>query len=825
MSTRQRITITMAMCVFTLAMNGGLGIASANEPPIAEAGLPRYAARDPVQLDGSRSYDPDASGPLNFIWRQVSGPPVTIRDANSATPVIRGPEYADERGHMISGPFVQTEAVQECEFELVVSDGELTSMPDTVKVVIVPDFGPMTLGLENPLFRQDRPTVIFFGGGNCVTGYAGQSWGGWYDVANVISFPQGYVPDTNSPDSWRTYYRYGDMLIVYLSSVAPEYAEMIQTMGWSTGGQPAVDAAIRMNRSYHDPRYAVNHVAELDAPCRWQYTSWEAYVASNELLHSSAVDGEPLRHEHYWGEAFPMASVPRGVVGIYLEGRDHAGVPNWYGNSLGNPAANEFNHGVVAGAFWSVAGPGRNLQVTAADVGYCFHSTPEGDMVMFDENAYPGCFPEPVVLGAMVERAGASGDIDGAVLTCDACENAAGYQLLFGSDPHRVADFAVVSDTPGPPTDVVRDIPDGETWWTIRVRDEYGSTIYADPIRLDLTDLPAMSVENARTGKRYVLIDHAIREAEPGDTILLEPAVYEENLTLAMPLTLSSLDPNDPVVVADTILRGGDAEPTVAFFESQGVGCTLAGLTICNKTVGVSCCDATPTIRNCVVDCPEGIAVEFWHNRSPEFIDCTFVGQVKEGGDPGLVAYWELDETEGAVAHDSEGDNDAAVMGSAAWESQGGAVGGALLLDGGGYLATAKVAINPSAGPFSVLAWVKGGLPGQAVVSQQGGTNWLMATTPAGALGTELKSGGRQSGILTSDAVIADGTWHRIGLTWNGSNRILYVDDVEVATDTQSSLAGSTGVLYIGAGTGLAPDSFWSGLIDDVRIYNRAVKP
>jgi len=100
-----------------------------------------------------------------------------------------------------------------------------------------------------------------------------------------------------------------------------------------------------------------------------------------------------------------------------------------------------------------------------------------------------------------------------------------------------------------------------------------------------------------------------------------------------------------------------------------------------------------------------------------------------------------------------------------------------------------------------------------------------MATTPAGALGTELKSGGRQSGILTSDAVIADGTWHRIGLTWNGSNRILYVDDVEVATDTQSSLAGSTGVLYIGAGTGLAPDSFWSGLIDDVRIYDRPVEP
>ena len=31
--------------------------------------------------------------------------------------------------------------------------------------------------------------------------------------------------------------------------------------------------------------------------------------------------------------------------------------------------------------------------------------------------------------------------------------------------------------------------------------------------------------------------------------------------------------------------------------------------------------------------------------------------------------------------------------------------------------------------------------------------------------------------------------------------------------------------LYIGVGKDYAPGSFFSGLIDDVRIYNRAVKP
>jgi len=73
--------------------------------------------------------------------------------------------------------------------------------------------------------------------------------------------------------------------------------------------------------------------------------------------------------------------------------------------------------------------------------------------------------------------------------------------------------------------------------------------------------------------------------------------------------------------------------------------------------------------------------------------------------------------------------------------------------------------------------------------------------------------------------VITDGTWHRVGFVWDGSKRTLYVDDVEVGSNTQSSLAASAGSLYIGADSTLAPGSFWSGVIDHVRIYNRAVKP
>ena len=78
---------------------------------------------------------------------------------------------------------------------------------------------------------------------------------------------------------------------------------------------------------------------------------------------------------------------------------------------------------------------------------------------------------------------------------------------------------------------------------------------------------------------------------------------------------------------------------------------------------------------------------------------------------------------------------------------------------------------------------------------------------------------------LSSEAVVTDGDWHRIAISWDGKNRILYVDDVEVAKDTQSSLPYSTGGLYFGAGKNLEAGSFWSGLIDDIKIYDRAVTP
>jgi Tol biopolymer transport system component len=190
-----------------------------------------------------------------------------------------------------------------------------------------------------------------------------------------------------------------------------------------------------------------------------------------------------------------------------------------------------------------------------------------------------------------------------------------------------------------------------------------------------------------------------------------------------------------------------------------------------------------------------------------------------------LVAYWKLDETEGGVAQDSAGGKDATANGNPVWQPTAGKVRGALELDGADDYVSTPFILDPAAGAFSIFAWVQGGAPGQVIISQTGGANWLSASPAEGKLMTELMAADRFGRALISEVVITDGAWHHAGLAWDGSNRKLYVDGVEVVKDTQGTLAGSTGGLYIGAGKSLEAGSFWSGLIDDVRIYDRAVTP
>ena len=227
-------------------------------------------------------------------------------------------------------------------------------------------------------------------------------------------------------------------------------------------------------------------------------------------------------------------------------------------------------------------------------------------------------------------------------------------------------------------------------------------------------------------------------------------------------------------------------------------------------------------------------ATDFWRDGRVDQKDLDILMSCwgQEVADPTLEACWKLDETEGNVAYDSAGQLDAEIKGEATWLATEGQVNGTLQCNGKSNYVEAPLAIEPADNTFSVFAWVKGGMPGQVILSQAEGMDWLMIDAEQGTLKTGLtqpainiRGNITEGPTLTSSATITDGNWHRVGLVRDSVERILYVDNTEVARDTIDTLAACRGPICIGAGCALEADSFWSGMIDDVRIYNRAIVP
>jgi hypothetical protein len=197
-----------------------------------------------------------------------------------------------------------------------------------------------------------------------------------------------------------------------------------------------------------------------------------------------------------------------------------------------------------------------------------------------------------------------------------------------------------------------------------------------------------------------------------------------------------------------------------------------------------------------------------------------------------LAAYWKLDESEGNLAQNSMNDNHGILYGEPLWQPDSGQRSGALEFDGVDDCVDIGFVLNPAECAFSAFAWIKGGAPGQVILSQADGPSW----TGEIWLGIDPSSGSLMTGIrppdgrsprppMIADAFITDGQWHHVGIVVAEQKvRSLYVDGTRAAFDHHSvELPCSDGGLIIGSCKTLDAGTFFSGLIDEVRIYNKAL--
>src|SRR5204863_1499266 len=76
--------------------------------------------------------------------------------------------------------------------------------------------------------------------------------------------------------------------------------------------------------------------------------------------------------------------------------------------------------------------------------------------------------------------------------------------------------------------------------------------------------------------------------------------------------------------------------------------------------------------------------------------------------------------------------------------------------------------------------------------------------------------------LLTGSAALALNTWSHLATTYDGANLRIYVNGTQVATKAiTGNLLTSTGVLRIGGNS--VWGEYFSGLIDELRVYNRAL--
>ena len=108
---------------------------------------------------------------------------------------------------------------------------------------------------------------------------------------------------------------------------------------------------------------------------------------------------------------------------------------------------------------------------------------------------------------------------------------------------------------------------------------------------------------NQRTSQQYRTIQEAIDDAATDDVIKIFEGVYTNIDFNGKAITVQSTNPEDPGVVADTILQGYAI--IVQFVNDEGPSSVLSGLTIENGNPGIKCGDGTktgnPTIRKCVI--------------------------------------------------------------------------------------------------------------------------------------------------------------------------------------------------------------------------------
>lgn len=194
--------------------------------------------------------------------------------------------------------------------------------------------------------------------------------------------------------------------------------------------------------------------------------------------------------------------------------------------------------------------------------------------------------------------------------------------------------------------------------------------------------------------------------------------------------------------------------------------------------------------------------------------------------------HWPLDEASGTLAADVTGSFNGTLEG-ATWGT--GITGAAVSLDGENDRVS-MTGPGLSGTAITIACWFHADdfdtgdarLISRAQGTSESDHDWMLSTVSSGGqyrLRARLRTGGSTKTLIGSNGVLSPGTWFHTALVYDGSQMRLYQDGVEVGSASKSGAVDERSGLSVAfgnqpSGAGSRP---FDGLIDDVRIYNRAL--
>ncbi len=585
-----------------------------NEAPIADAGSDKVVNIPcTVTLDGSFSHDYDLNDVLTYIWSQTEGPAVVLENSNTVNPSF----YCDQEGVY--------------QFIVIVNDGLDIGGPDTVTVKTASTKTSqqvIDLGYEisdyfyYPSLCGDK--LVY-----CYGSESDYSWDIYYDnltTGILYSFAAGGI-DTHPRIDGDIVVWFGGMNLNEPWGNEPRNSSVI-ARNLVTGVQKTLKG-FSMSSSYSHPAISGKKVV------------WVEHHNLDTLPIGSS------NAENWWNTTYSICGADVGNLNnpAYFTIAPNVGTRDPY------PVQN------FTSDFDDVIDIDGNIVVYEANGDIYGADISDLDNIkVFTICSNPSRQYDPAISGNIVvwtDQRNDLGDICGADISD--MNNIRSFSLVKAAgiqqQPAIDGRYMVYVDGDTDSGNIKAAFIAGQCAMDIPLTGApYGSGPVIDGKTIlwqtaTHQQLEALSIEflystvdgpvqNTTSGKKYDYIQHAIDDSNDGDTIIVEPGLYCENIdTHGKNLKISSTDPNDPAIVESTVLSAMNNDyAAVTYSDGQDVNSVLEGFTITGSKIGIYCEEfSSPTISKCVISGNSQYGIYLYRGCEPLISECVITNNGNSG--------------------------------------------------------------------------------------------------------------------------------------------------------------------------------------------------